>query len=724
MSELIICEKPSAALKIAEALADKTPKKETYKKKVPFYRLTHNKKEIIVAPAVGHLYSVDEKEKKGWVYPVFEMHWIESSKLNKAQSYSRDYLLNIKKLAKEADEITVACDYDIEGEVIGLNIVRFATKRKDANRMKFSTLTKPDLVRAYEHKSSHLDWGQANAGETRHFLDWMYGINLSRALTASIKATGAFKLLSIGRVQGPALKMIVEKEKEILAFKSKPFWQIELKGNVKDGELDAWHIEDKFWEKEKADNIIKKTKGKSTSINDVKKKSSNQSPPTPFDLTTLQIEAHRCLRLSPKRTLSLAQELYTSSFISYPRTSSQKLPKEIGYKEIIADLSKQKTYSLLCNKLLEKKLTPNEGKKTDPAHPSIYPTGIIPKEIDSDVKKLYDLIVKRFLATFAQIAKRESTTAKIECNGEIFVAKGTITTDPGWHEFYQPYVKQNEIQLPSIKQGETVNVKKIELHAKETQPPKRYTPASIIKELEKRNLGTKSTRADILDKLFQRNYIDGKSIETTSLGMAMIDTLEKYSPKIIDDDLTAYFEVEMDNIRHKKKNKDMVIEEAKKVLTKILNQFKKKEKDIGKGLIKATREMQTKENMIGDCMNCKKEKLMIRRGKFGKFIACDGYPDCKTTFALPSNALIKTSKTICKECQYPSVIVIKKRKRPQELCINPECPSKTNGAEEEKEEKEERICPKCKSKLILRKSFYGQFYGCSTYPKCRHISKI
>ena len=500
MSELIICEKPSAALKVATALADKTPKKETYRKKVPFYRLTHNKKEIIVAPAVGHLYSVDEKEKKGWVYPVFEMHWVESSKRNKAQSYSKNYLLNLKKLAKEVDEVTVACDYDIEGEVIGLNIVRFATKRKDANRMKFSTLTKPDLVKAYEEKSPHIDWGQANAGETRHFLDWMYGINLSRALTASIKATGAFKLLSIGRVQGPALKTIVEKEKEILAFKSKPFWQIELNGKIKEGELEAWHIEDKFWEKKKAEEVIKKTKSKKALIKEIKKKNSNQTPPTPFDLTTLQMEAHRCLRFSPKKTLSLAQELYTSTVISYPRTSSQKLPKEIGYKKIISDISKQKTYALLCIKLLKKNLMPNEGKKTDPAHPSIYPTGITPKEIDSDARKLYDLIVKRFLATFAKIAKRESTTAKIECNNEIFVAKGTITTDPGWHEFYQPYVKQNEVQLPSIKQGETVNVKKIELHTKETQPPKRYTHASIIKELEKRNLGTKSTRADILDK--------------------------------------------------------------------------------------------------------------------------------------------------------------------------------------------------------------------------------
>ena len=121
-------------------------------------------------------------------------------------------------------------------------------------------------------------------------------------------------------------------------------------------------------------------------------------------------------------------------------------------------------------------------------------------------------------------------------------------------------------------------------------------------------------------------------------------------------------------------------------------------------------------------MNCKKEKLMIRRGKFGKFIACDGYPDCKTTFALPSNALIKTSKNICKECQYPSVTIIKKGKRPQEICINPNCTSKTNGIKEEKQE--EKICPKCKNKLVLRKSFYGQFYGCSNYPKCRHIEKI
>ena len=138
-------------------------------------------------------------------------------------------------------------------------------------------------------------------------------------------------------------------------------------------------------------------------------------------------------------------------------------------------------------------------------------------------------------------------------------------------------------------------------------------------------------------------------------------------------------------------------------------------------MIKATRETQTKENLVGECMICKKGKLMVRRGKFGKFIACDKYPKCKTTFALPHNALTKASKNICNECKYPSVTIIKKGKRPQELCINPDCKSKTHPT---KETEKEKTCPKCKNKLILRKSFYGEFYGCSNYPKCRHTEKI
>ena len=213
--ELIITEKPDAAKMMAIALADGKPVKES-NQGVPYYKVTHNNKDIVIGCAVGHLYTVSEKEKS-FKYPVYDLEWKPSDASEK--NYTKKYITTLKKLSKDAREFTVATDYDIEGEVIGLNCIRFICKQKDAARMKFSTLTKDDLLQAYNNKSKTLDWGQAYAGETRHFMDWMYGINLSRALTHAIKSAGMFKIMSSGRVQGPALKLIVEKEKEIRAFK-------------------------------------------------------------------------------------------------------------------------------------------------------------------------------------------------------------------------------------------------------------------------------------------------------------------------------------------------------------------------------------------------------------------------------------------------------------------------------------------------------------------------
>src|SRR3989338_5477723 len=565
MYELIITEKPAAANKIAEALADGKPIKENLGG-VPYYKLTHGKKDIVVSCAVGHLYGLAEKVKKGWIYPVFDIEWKPVSEIVKRSAFTKKYLNAIKKLAKDANEFTVATDFDQEGEVIGLNIVRYLCKRNDANRMKFSTLTKDELREAYNKKTKHLDWGQAESGEARHYLDWMNGINYSRALTAAIKSTGAFKIMSTGRVQGPALKIIVDSEREIKIFVSKPFWQIEFFGDYNGKKIIAWHNEEKFWEKAKADEVISKTKNqKEAKIGSLDKKQFNQMPPFPFDLTSLQVEGYRCHGISPKEILEVGQELYTSGYISYPRTSSQQLPPAIGYMKVLNDLNKQKKYSDLVKKLLKKSsLKPNNGKKTDPAHPAIYPTGIIPAELTERESKIYDLIAKRFLATFGENAVRETMTADINCNGEIFIARGTRTIEKGWHEYYSPYVKLEEIELPNMKKDDKIKVNKIELIAKETQPPKRYTPASIIKDLEKRNLGTKATRSEIVDTLFQRGYVQGKAIEATNLGIQTIETLEKYCPKILDEDLTRRFELEMDKIRDGAQKKEALLEDAKR----------------------------------------------------------------------------------------------------------------------------------------------------------------
>ncbi|NQU78514.1 DNA topoisomerase I [Candidatus Woesearchaeota archaeon] len=729
--ELIITEKPNAAKKIAEALATGKPIKKSVKG-VPYYEITHGKKDIIVGCTVGHLYTVAETNKKSWTYPVFEIGWEETAKTKKSAAYTNKYLSVLKKLGKDAKEFTIATDYDIEGEVIGLNVLRYACKQKDANRMKFSTLTKPDLIKAYDTKLNTIDWGQALAGETRHFLDWMYGINLSRALTLSIKhATGRYKILSSGRVQGPALKIVVEREKEIMAFKPEPFWELELHCDVKDGSLTAQHDENPFWNKKKAkkthDNIKPEKTGE---VKHVKKTEFRQAPPTPFDLTTLQTEAYRALHVTPSATLEMAQALYLDGAISYPRTSSQQLPPAIEYKKIIISLLKQAEYKTECGVLLDKKsLTPNNGKKTDPAHPAIYPTGSS-SSLKGREAKLYDLIVRRFLATFGDPAIRETVKISIDVKGELFTSKGTRTTKNGWHDLYGKYAAQKEEELPKTIEGETVKIKETLMHDKETQPPKRYTQASIIKDLEKKGLGTKSTRANIVDNLYHRGYVTDKALKATTLGIKTVDTLDKYSPDILDEELTHSIELEMEKVRTGKKKEDEVLEDAKVLLTKTLEKFKKHEKKIGQELLDAAQETEKNMSTIGPCPICK-GTLVIKRGKFGRFIACDLYPDCSITFKLPINALVKPTKNKCESCGYPMITLIKRAKRPQDACINPDCPTKKiedvdarKEADKVESGKIEKICSKCGKNLLLRKSIYGSFYGCSGYPKCKHTENI
>ena len=737
MYELIICEKPNAAKKIAEALADSKPIKKSSTSKVPYYELTHNKKDIIIASAVGHIYGLSQKpgilKSK---YPVFEIEWIPSCELRKTSAFTKKYLALIKKLAKSANEFTVATDYDIEGEVIGLNVIRFACKQKDANRMKFSTLTKGDLIKAYETKSKTIDWPQANAGETRHIMDWFFGINLSRALTASIKKAGSFKLMSTGRVQGPALKLVVDKEKEIKAFVPEPYNQIELKSIKDKQELIALHKEGNIFDKKRAEEIYNNCKNqKKAEIESIKNKSFQSAPPFPFDLTSMQIEAYKCLRFSPKNTLKIAQELYTGGATSYPRTSSQQLPKEIGYSKILKQLAKQPNYKKNANFLLKiKDLNPNNGKKKDAAHPAIYPTGQTPKFKTDEERKLYDLIVKRFMATFGEPAKRETSTISIDCNNEIFITKGTRTLEEGWFALYQPYVMLKEEILPKLEQGESIPIKKLSKLDKETLPPKRYTEASIIKALEKENLGTKATRASIIETLYNRGYIEGKPLTATEIGIRTEEILEKYSPNIVDPALTRHFEQEMNEIRENTKTSEVVIEDAKQKVTELIEKFDNNLQKVGEELLSAYKETRDTQSKVGKCPTCKKGHLVIKKGRFGLFIACDQYPDCKTTFKLPGNALVKVTEKICEICSYPMVQVIRRGKRPQLLCINPDCSSKLEDNEDGKgtkpkiktNEKNEigRKCPKCKSELLLRKSFYGEFIGCSNYPKCRYTEKI
>jgi len=635
---LIIAEKPSAAKKIAESLADSKPTKKGAG--CPYYELTHGNEDIMVCSGVGHVYTLEEKKKGKWVYPTYDIDWFPSHKVRKDADYTKKYVDTITKLAKDAKKFIIATDYDTEGEVIGYNILRFACKQKDALRMKFSTVTKPDLQKAFKTPEKTINWGQANAGITRHNLDWLYGINISRALTLAIKKGGQYKVLSSGRVQGPALKILVDKELEIKAFIPKQYWELHL--DLKDGktEIESSHKEDKFWDEKEAQKIFKKCDKKDATVKQATAKKFQQPPPTPFDLGSLQTEAHRCFGMAPKETLEHAQSLYSHGWTSYPRTSSQKLPKEIGYKTILDGLKKNPLYQKLAEFVIkETKMIPKEGKKTDPAHPAVYPTGLVPGNLRDREKKVYDLIVKRFIAVFGEAATRETVTYTFDCEQEDFITKGTRTVDPKWHLLYAPYVKLDEVELPKLEEGKHLKHKKLEKIQKETKPPKRYTASSIINELEKRGLGTKATRAEIVDNLFKRGYVHEKSIQATELGIEIIEILQGHVPEMVDVELTKSFEAGMDKIRENKKTQEEVIEKAKKELDKILKKFKKDELEIGKELVTSQRAYEAKENTLGLCPVCKKGKFRIKRGPYGKFVGCTAYPDCKGTAKIPQKQI-------------------------------------------------------------------------------------
>jgi len=668
---LVITEKPQAADKIAAALSEGSSNKLT-DKGVSYHELNRNGKQIVVGCAVGHLFTVSQTEK-GTDYPIFKIGWFPNFEVNK-KDFTRKYYTLLQKLVKNAGEVVVATDFDTEGEVIGYNIIRFLAHQKDAKRMKFSSLTAKELQDAFDNSLPTIEWGQAIAGETRHYLDWLYGINLSRALMNSIKSTGKFRIMSIGRVQGPALNLIVNKEKQIKAFKPSPYWQIFIK--VTDGKNTLTLKHNKDITKKQDLEKFKKLKGGKATANTTKTKQTI-IPPAPFDLTSLQTESYKFNSLTPARTLQVAQSLYLTGLISYPRTSSQKIPETINPKEILKKLSKN--FESLTKHATKQK--PIEGKKSDPAHPAITPTGIF-QNLKEQEEKVYDLIVKRFISCFCDNAELDNKKVEVIIDNLKFNEKGMGINKSGWMEVYPVKMEEKEI----VDMNGPVTIQEVNIEEKETKPPKRFSPASIVSELEKRNLGTKATRANILETLYNRNYIKDRSIKATELGIRLIDSLEKHSPVIIDEKLTREIEKDMDNIRASKKELEKkeitIIKKAETALIKISEDFKKNELKIGKELVSANEalwEQQKEDNKLNiKCPGCKKGELTIKyTPRFRSyFVACTEYPNCKQTFSLPSNSLIKKTEKVCEECNYLMLLRIKEGKRPWIFCFNPICPSK------------------------------------------------
>ncbi len=676
---LIISEKPDAARRISESIADAKPTI-IRKNGVDYYEFTVNGNPHICVPAVGHLFVLDAKKGagKGWTYPVFDYNWIPTYE-RKGTEWTEKYFRNIEYLAKGAGDFIDAADVDNEGEVLLYNILRFLCGVEDAKRMKFSTLTKDELIESYKKMEDHIMFPMLQAGLTRHELDWLYGINVTRALTIALKvASKGFTVLSTGRVQGPTLQMLMERETEIKNFKSMPFWQLELHVNIDGQDIVAVFEQEKIWKKEDAEKIFQNSKDKDAVIKDIKKKQYQQYPPVPFNTTDMQSEAYSHFKFSPTQTLSIAESLYQAGYISYPRSSSQKLPPGIGYQKIIKALGKLIDYKKFAEKLLKGRLRPVEGARDDQAHPAVYATHEVPdpRKLNVQQKKIYDIIARRTLAAFAEPAARETNTVALDVNGSKFLLVGKKTIEPGWTEIYSPYTSRDEMLLPEMKIRDVLKVNSLEMLSKETQPPGRFSQGSIVKELEKRDLGTKATRAEILQTLYDRGYIIGKTIQVTKLGEAVAQALKEYCPKIVSEELTRHFDDEMEQVYNKQKERSKVVEEAKDVLAGILEEFKKNEVRIGEKLLEGLKEARDAASRLGECPKCSNE-LRILRSKTGKFfVGCKGYPACTNTYPLPGMAKIQATGKACDKCGTPIIQVIRRARRPFRMCLYPECPTK------------------------------------------------
>jgi DNA topoisomerase I len=748
---LVICEKPAAALRIGQALGTSSLEKifgfntemqrKGGRRRLPvppvFSATAKNGLHFVLCSAIGHLYGLVDANGNRSRYPVVSAKWIpvtkKKDKAAQKKAIKSELVINtISLLSQKATSFIHACDYDQEGEVIGYNILEYACNNKyeKSLRAKFSTLTDEEITNSFDNllqPSRRL----AEAGRSRHMIDFIYGINLSRGLTESFKVSNEGKRyynLSMGRVQGPSLAFVVDREIDIRRHIPVPYWTISAEFE-KDGHIiKAQYYQQIIHTLSKATSIVDTCTNQDGKVTEVKYKNVAIKAPNPFNLGDLQKEAYRVFKFSPSYTLTVAEKLYLKALISYPRTSSQKLPSSINYRKIISgiaqighvllgnndkngsfssDVSSSPSYTKLAENLLSKNyLSPNEGSKTDPAHPAIYPTGEKPKGgLDIGQLKLLDLIIRRFLATFGEPAISQDTTVTILVKGEhIFIADEKKMIFEGWMHFYKPYIIRSgpgtQFHLLAIHDGYILKNISVMMAGRFTKPSPRFNQASLLEKMEKEKIGTKATRSDIISTLFKRNYIINTitipyleqknglggvgGIEATDIGFEILQTMRKYIPSIVSIDLTRSMEEQLEEIESGKAKSEFVIEYAIAKLKEAITPFKEREIEIGNQITQAVDITRNKQEIVlGTCPVCGSGDLKIIRSGITKkrFVGCSNYASnkCKATAPLPQKPSIKTTGKICSICQWPIIeaIYTGRTRRYWKFCINTKCPTKS-----------------------------------------------
>ena len=627
---LIITEKDNTARRIASILFKDV---KVLKKGVNCYHSKSNN--AYVVGLKGHIVEIDfPPEYNRWSeVPLKSLLNAELQKKIKEKKIAN----LLEELAKKVDHVTIATDYDREGELIGveaLEIIKRVNPNIKVDRARYSAITPSEIKKAFNNLSN-VDFNLASSAMARQKIDLIWGAILTRLISLHSGKLGK-DFLSVGRVQSPTLRLIVEREKEIKEFKPKKYWEIfAIFKNFE--KFKAKHIK-RFESKEEAKKVFERVRD--GIVKKFEKKERKEAKPSPFNTTLFLKEASKFM--SPDKAMNIAETLYMNGLISYPRTDNTVYPSSINVVKIAEMLSSifPKEAKIVLN---QEKIVPSKGKKESKDHPPIYPTGVASKEeLNKDEWRIYELIARRFLATLAPNAVWEVKNVKIDSNGEIFKALGKVLIGKGWREIYI-YSKAEESYLPDLKVGEKLKLADKEIVEKETKPPSRYSTGSLIGVMERLNLGTKSTRHEIIKKLYTRKYVFGNPLKPTQTAIAVIESLKKGAETITLPDMTAKLEKDMYEIAEGKKKEDEIVKESKEFLDKILDNIDYKE------LSKSLKAGIKKDRVVGICPNCGNELVLRKsRGKNSKrFIGCSNYPKCNFTLPLPQNGTIYFTK----ECE-------------------------------------------------------------------------
>jgi DNA topoisomerase-1 len=714
---LIVTEKNNSARKIAQILSGESAT-EGASYKTPFYEWSDSEGTHLAIGLKGHVMSPAFPEGySNWQET--DLHDLIDAHLVKEPT-DKNVVKAVRKAAKDADEIVIATDYDREGELIGLEALEqiiesnpgavgdaakgdgdaavLLAARPPVKRARYSALTKDEIERAFSELDD-LSYDLAYAGAARQDIDLIWGATLTRAVSLATRRFGS-NFLSVGRVQSPTLALIVERELERRAHVPKPFWELFARFAHPDGAFEAHHAVDKFWESGEADAALAATKSPGV-VKEVSSRRNNRKPPAPYNTTAFTTDASSRLGITPSAAMRIAEDLYMDGFISYPRTDNTVYPRSLNTRELVASLVRIPDFSAASG-LLDGELTPTRGKKETTDHPPIHPAqAVYPNALDGPKRRVYELIVRRFLATFSQPMITESTRADIEAGSETYFVRGSVVVDPGYAAIYT-YARSSDEEIPKLDEGQELALDGDPwIVDKETQPPSRISQGKLIELMEERGLGTKATRADIIQKLYDRGYVFSNPPEPSETGIAMYKAFHEHVPRMATPEMTAELESDMDQIAAGETSKDDVLESSREMLHSTTAALQDRREEFAKQIWAGMDE----DKFLGPCKVCEEagrkrddggpNRLRIIELRGGKrMYGCEGWirppeakegeppppanPDsCPVSGPLPGRGYelwrLEERCSICGE--RPRLTVKGFRGRPWKLCLNDDCPS-------------------------------------------------